>query len=414
MLELFFKCPSTLERLRGNPLGAHLESYAVAASGLGYRRSTVRSQIQLLAKLGVWLRARGLGVADLDEGVIDRFRARFHCRKRHRRGDVRTLHRFLEHLRGKSLIPLPEHETDKTPLGMIKRRYDTYLVKERGALASTGTSYWRFIGCFLEERFGDRPIKLEELCPLDISRFLLRHAHCRSPKSAQLMVAALRSFFRFLFQHGDTENDLSGAVPTVPSWKLSEVPKFLKPQEIERLLQSCNRNTATGRRNYAVLLLLTRLGLRAGEVVNLELDDIDWRSGELTVRGKGKSRDRLPLPRDVGQALATYLRRDRPRCSTRRVFVLMRAPRRGFHHPSTVSTIVSRALKRAGLNPPIKGAHLLRHSLATGMLRSGSSMAEIGQVLRHWSPNSTEIYAKVDVEGLRSIARPWPGTGGQR
>jgi site-specific recombinase XerD len=414
MLELFFKCPSTLERLRANPLGTHLESYAAAASGLGYRRSTVRSQIQLLAKLGVWLRARGLGVADLDEGVIDRFRARFHCRKRHRRGDVRTLHRLLEHLRGKSLIPFPEHETAKTPLGMIKRRYEMYLTKERGAVVVTATRYWPFIRHFLSDRFGDGPLKLGDLRPLDISRFLLRHAHSRTPKIAQLMVAALRSFFRFLFRHGDTENDLSGAVPTVPSWKLSEVPKYLKPRDMERLLQSCKRDTATGRRNYAVLLLLTRLGLRAGEVVNLELDDIDWRSGEITVRAKGKFRDRLPLPVNVGEALAAYLLRDRPPCSTRRVFVLLRAPRRGFNNASSVSSIVRRALERAGLNPPIKGAHLLRHSLATGMLRNGSSMAEIGQVLRHRSSNSTEIYAKVDVEGLRSIARTWPRTGGKR
>jgi site-specific recombinase XerD len=252
------------------------------------------------------------------------------------------------------------------------------------------------------------------LCPQDINRFLIRHAQSRTPKVAQLMVTALRSFFRFLFQHGETEGDLSKAVLTVPSWRLAEVPKYLKPEEVECLLHACDRTTPIGRRNHAVLLLLARLGLRAGEVVTLELDDINWRAGELTVRGKGNYRDRLPLPRDAGEALATYLRHDRPACSTRKVFVRMRAPHQGFRHPSTVSTIVCRALEKAGLTPPIKGAHLLRHSLATGMLRRGSSMAEIGEVLRHWSPNSTEIYAKVDTEGLRSIARPWPGRGGKR
>ena len=250
------------------------------------------------------------------------------------------------------------------------------------------------------------------ISPQDIDRFFLRYAHERTPKVAQLMVSAMRSFFRFLFRYGETKCDLSAAVPTVPAWRLSEVPKYLKPDELEFLLESCDRTTPIGRRNYSILLLIARLGLRGGEVVALELDDINWRTSELTVRGKGHFRDHLPLPRDVGEALAIYLRNDRPTCPTRRVFIRMRAPCRGFKNSTTVSTIVRRAVQRSGLNPPIKGAHLLRHSLATGMLRKGASMTEIGEILRHRSPNSTEIYAKVDIEGLRSIARPWPVKGG--
>jgi integrase len=164
--------------------------------------------------------------------------------------------------------------------------------------------------------------------------------------------------------------------------------------------------------DYAVLLLLARLGLRAGEVVRLELGDLDWRAGELTVRGKGSVHDRLPLPREVGEALAVYLRTDRPSCTTRRVFLRTRAPHRGLNHSSTVSTIVRRALDRVGLTPPIKGAHVLRHSLATELLRRGASLAEIGEVLRHQTPQTTAIYAKVDLEGLRPLARPWPTGGG--
>jgi integrase len=160
--------------------------------------------------------------------------------------------------------------------------------------------------------------------------------------------------------------------------------------------------------------MLARLGLRAGEVASLELDDIDWRVGEIVVRGKGLLHDRLPLLPEAGEALATYLRWDRPPITTRRVFVRRKAPLRGFARSSTVSTIVRRALERAGLNPPAKGAHLFRHSLATGMLRSGASMAEIGEILRHRSPNTTEIYAKVDLAGLSSLAQPWPAAGGER
>lgn len=229
---------------------------------------------------------------------------------------------------------------------------------------------------------------------------------------ARLMVTALRSFFRFLFQVGETKTNLADAIPAIRSWRWSGVPKFLKPEEVQRLIDGCDQATAVGRRNRAVLLLLARLGLRAAEVIALQLNDIDWRAGVLTIRGKGRFHDRLPLPPEVGEAVAVYLRRDRPQCQTRNVFVRARAPHRAFAHPSTISTIVCRALNQVGLDPPLKGAHLLRHSLATGMLRAGASMAEIGQVLRHRTPNTTEIYAKVDIEHLRALARVWPVIGG--
>jgi integrase/recombinase XerD len=227
------------------------------------------------------------------------------------------------------------------------------------------------------------------------------------------MTTAFRSFFRFLFQKGELQADLAASVPTVADWRLSTVPKYLTREEVERVLKACNRRTASGRRDYAILLLLARLGLRAGEVVALRLEDINWRAGEIMVRGKGLFHDRMPLPAEVGEALTSYLRRDRPACPTRRVFVCMKAPRRGFAGPATLTTIVRRALARADLRPAFKGAHLLRHSLATGMLRSGATMAEIGEVLRHRTPNTTEIYAKVDFEALRSLAHPWPIGGAQ-
>ena len=228
------------------------------------------------------------------------------------------------------------------------------------------------------------------------------------------MTTAVRSFLRFLFQIGELRADLAPSVPTVADWRLSTVPKHLRPEEVRRVLGGCDRKTSAGRRDYAVLLLLARLGLRAGEVVSLQLDDIDWRAGEILIRGKGLLHDRMPLPVDVGEALTAYLRMDRPRCQTRRVFVCMKAPRFGFAGPSTVSTIVRRALDRAGLHPAFKGAHLLRHSLATTMLRSGASMSEIGEVLRHRVASTTEIYAKLDFDALRSLAQPWPVMGGGR
>ncbi len=222
-----------------------------------------------------------------------------------------------------------------------------------------------------------------------------------------------RSFFRFLLQKGELQVDLAASVLTVADWRLSTVPKYLTPEEVERVLNACDRRMATGRRDYAILLLLARLGLRAGEVVALQLEDINWRAGEILVRGKGLLHERMPLPSDVGQALTSYLRRGRPACQTRRVFVRMRAPRRGFANPATLSGIVRRALARADLHPPSRGAHLLRHSLATSMLGSGATMRELAEILRHRAINSTEIYAKVDFQGLRSLAHPWPMGGGQ-
>ena len=303
---------------------------------------------------------------------------------------------------------------DDSPLADILNRYEKHLRSERGLATATIINYLPFARKFLVDRFGDGPFTVREVRSSDISAFVLRHAQTMSCRRAQLMTTAFRSFFRFLFQNGELQSDLAASVPAVADWRLSTVPKYLIPDEVDRVLGSCDRQTSTGCRDYAILLLLARLGLRAGEIVALQLDDIDWRAGEILVRGKGLLHDRMPLPVDVGEALTSYLRVDRPPCKTRRVFVCMKAPRSGFAGPSTVTTIFRRALDRAGLHPAFKGAHVLRHSLATTMLRSGASMGEIGEVLRHRLPSTTEIYAKLDFEGLRSLAHPWPGIGGER
>jgi site-specific recombinase XerD len=284
---------------------------------------------------------------------------------------------------------------------------------ERGLLVNTILQYHLFVRKFLLEHFRGRPFLLKTIKASDISAFVLRHAPNESVWTTQAMTTAFRSFFRFLFQKGEVRADLAAAVPTVANWRLSTVPRYLAPKEVKRVLKSCDLGTAIGRRNYAILLLLARLGLRAGEVVALQLEDINWRAGEILIRGKGLLHDRMPLSADVGKALASYLRRDRPACQTRRVFVRMRAPHRGFAKHSAVSMIVRSSLGRANLHPKLKGAHLLRHSLATSMLHAGATMREIGEVLRHRSPDTTEIYAKVNFDGLRPLAHPWPTGGAQ-
>jgi site-specific recombinase XerD len=412
MLESIFKTLEADNCRRDNPLVVHIRPFATLLMEDGYAKNTMQSKLWLLADFGEWLGRSGLTITNFDEGLINTFINRRQREGRLQRGNLKTLRQFLDHLRRCDVVPSRKPIREESPLADILNRYEKHLRSERGLTTSTVINYQPVIRKFLVERFGDGPFLFREVKASDISAFILRHAHTMSPKRAQGMTTAFRSFFRFLFGNGELQADLATSVPTVADWRLSTVPKYLSPEDVDRVLGAYDRETSTGRRNYAILLLLARLGLRAGEVVGLKLDDIDWRGGEIIVRGKGLFHDRLPLPPDVGEALASYLRVDRPACQTRRVFICMRAPRRGFAGPSTLTTIVRRALDRADLHPAFKGAHLFRHSLATSMLRSGATMSEIGEVLRHRIPNTTEIYAKVDFDGLRSLAHPWPIGGG--
>ena len=405
---------ATVRRLRVGPVHQHIESFSEHLIALGYAPATLRQQVQLVKAFDRWLLRHHVGVGDLDQRAIGAFLHVPRSRRRVRRGRA-TLDRLLHHLRSKGVVASPPPVTDPSLRAALEHHYQQYLRAERGLCPTTIDNYLAFCREFLTEQVGDAESSVGTLCAADVSAFVRRHAHARGPARAKLMVTALRALFRFLFQRGEIAVDLSAAVPAVPDWRLATIPKTIAPGDVERLLRACDLKTATGRRDRAVLLLLARLGLRAGEVVALELDDIDWRAGEITIRGKkGLRHDRFPLPADVGSALATYLRRDRPESAGRRVFFCRRAPRRAFANRGAVTTIVRRAVARAGLDAPVRGAHLLRHSLATRMLRHGASLSEIGQVLRHRAASSTEIYAKVDLESLRSVAQPWPQTGGDR
>jgi site-specific recombinase XerD len=317
---------------------------------------------------------------------------------------------MLKLLRELGVAP-PRPPAKSNPRHPVEESFERYLKEERRLSRASLLNTLPFVRRFLSDRFGSDPIALNELQPSDITRFVLRTVHTMSPSRAKLLVGALRSFFRFLVLRGEILTDLAGAVPTVADWRLSTVPKGIGPRDVRRLLRSCDRRTATGRRDYAILLLLARLGMRAGEVAALTLDDIDWEAGELTLQGKGPRSDRLPLPGDVGKALVAYLRWGRPRCTTRRLFVSARAPVREFADHNAVGCIVRRAIKRAGVDSPRTGAHVLRHALATEMLRRGASLPEIGKLLRHRRLDTTAIYAKVDLEALRALAPAWPGIG---
>ena len=407
---LLFSDSKAWQRLHIGPLSPYIDPFAQHLLQQGYATWTIVDKLRVVTKLSQWLERRQLGAGALDEQQVTAFIHQLHqSERRTYHGDHTTLRVFLEFMRSCGILTVPVPKVEDNALALLERDFVQYLREQRGLSAATLHNYLPFARCFLTECFGQGAVKLKQLSTADVTEFVLRHAPKLGPACAKLMVTALRSFFRFLHQRGELDTDLANAVPTVAHWRLSTLPKYLEPEQVDQLLQSCDQSTIIGQRNHTVLLLLARLGLRAGEVVQLSLDDIDWHVGLLTVRGKGRQVDQLPLRMDVGEALATYLRQGRPVCTTRRVFVRSRAPYVGFASSVAIDSIVRRALKQAGLTPLHQGAHLLRHSLATQMLRQGASLTEIGQVLRHRLLQTTEIYAKIDQATLGALAQPWPG-----
>jgi site-specific recombinase XerD len=400
MIDQFYSPGMKLGHLRCGPIAAHIDGFAGYLSSQGYATQTARLKIRLSADLSTWLSRRHLSIEDVEEEQVDAF---LKTRKKElllRRGDGRTLTQLLHYLRRVGAILTPSAVRSDNPRDRITRDYAHFLVDQRGLSQATVANYVPIARGFLETRFGVGKLSLNKLRVTDVTDFIVRGSSTGSPRRVQLNASALRSFLGFLTQEGKVTANLAASVPTVANWRLAELPQFLEPAQVEKLLRGCNQKTQTGRRDYAVLLVLARLGLRAGEVVHLTLENINWEAGEILIRGKSAREDRLPLPPDVGRALAGYLKRDRPACSCRRVFIRMRAPRQGFSSSVAVCDILRRALTRADLHPQQKGVHLLRR---------GVSLAQIGEVLRHQLAQTTEIYAKVDLVALRALAQPWPG-----
>jgi integrase/recombinase XerD len=321
---------------------------------------------------------------------------------------ARSLRPLLDYLRKLGVVAASGPVPATSPCERLLSRYRDYLLVERGLATSTVELNVRMVRPFLADhvRADAGQLDLERLSAGEVGAFVVAYSRKR-PRSAGRLVTGLRSLLRFLYVDGVIDRPLAEAVPSVPSWSLSGLPKTLSRDQVAALLTSCDRNASTGLRDFAILLLLVRLGLRAGEVAALSLDALDWRRGEITVRGKGNRLDRLPLPGDVGEAIVAYLRYARPSTAQgRTVFVWVHAPYRALSS-NAVTTVVTDAGRRARLGRI--GAHRLRHTAATAMLHAGGSLTEIGQVLRHRRVLTTAIYAKVDRRALRLVARPWPG-----
>ena len=411
MLDKIYKDSRTIKELREGPIGNYIEDLARHYISHGYKAKNIKARFGVISGFNRWLVKNNLALTDLNEETLNTFIA-----SRLKRtntfitsGGHAALERLLAELRQDGLIPNCEvNRTQPQSTNTWLQSYSEYLVQEKGLSLSTVTRYTNDASNFLLHYALNNAADLNHLSAQMILDYVQSLPNRYSTKHSQVVVSALRSFFRFLFIHSVIEQDLAVALPSIPSWRAAHLPEFLTTSQTSKLLETCDRRTHKGRRNYSILLLLVRLGLRASEIITLTLDDIDWRAGELEIRGKSNKIARLPLPVDVGDAIIAYLQNGRPRCNTRSLFVRTKAPYRGFHHPSSVSTIVRRALDAAGITTQLLGAHLLRYTMAQNCLCHGATLHELRELMRHTSIDTTALYTKIDFKQLRKLAPLWP------
>lgn len=389
------------------PLVAFAEPFRAYLIGAGHPQGSLKHYLILMGQLDRWMVGSGLSIEGLSSATAQRF---LDARSRNGYARVLTLaslNPLFDCLRSHGVVPL-ENPAEPTPIDELLAAYSHHLVHDRGLAPTTVRRYMNFARRFLVARASQTKTATgaEELASAEINTFMLDAAGRLAVESAKREAADLRALLRYLYLAGWLQTDLGTAMPPVAVWRGRSLPPTMKPVEVDALIASCERTTTRGLRDRVVLLLMARLGLRAGEVAALELGDIDWRAGEIVVRGKARRQDRLPLPTEVGEALVEYLRDARPPASFRQVVLTLYAPVHPIR-PSTLTTVVYKACEHAGLARV--GGHRLRHALATEMLRQGGDLLEIAQILRQSDLGTTAGYAKVDRNALRSIARPWPG-----
>jgi site-specific recombinase XerD len=391
-------------RRRPGRLGPQVDGYQRWLVELGYTSATVRNMLKELGQVGCWLAAEGLTAGDLDEVRIEQFRASRRKAGFRRVPGPRAMVPLLRFLRETGETPAAR--SSAAPLDELLVRYHRWMTEERGLAVTTILRYETTARRFLtEQAVRGGQLRTQNLAATDVNAFLLRECARVSAGSAKGRVAELRSLLRFLYLQDLTPLRLGCAVPSVGGWRLASVPPTISREDVQRLLASCDRGTLIGRRDYAMITIISRLGLRSIEVARLQLDDIDWRVGELLIRGKAGRQARLPLPTDVGQALVDYLTGRPTRTGSRQVFLTEKAPRRSIR-ADLVGDVVQRACRRAGIQHV--GPHRLRHALARELLGRGAGLRAIGQVLRHQDLATTALYAKVDLDRLRQVAQPWP------
>lgn len=400
------------------PLVDHALRFVAELRAQSYARASVWQYQCCLTQLGRRMAQEEVGLDDLDERQALELMAGAETVRARNTSGVFIVKRFVGWLVEQGLAkPSSAPTPTNVARAELRRDYEAYLRRQRGLSERTIFHCWRFADRFLDFRFGNEMEELGVITADDIARFMLHlTTRRRRPFRDRTPPTHLRNFFRYLFKAGKTPVDLAAGVPNIRLAYGARLPRYLMAEQVELLLEAVRTGSSdkVRRRNYAMVLLLARLGLRASEGIAIQIGDIDWRAGEIVVRGKGQRHDRLPLPPDVGAALADYLRFERGPSASRMLFVTAKAPYRPFHDSQMLNAVLKAAFIRAGVKPPAPyvGSHVLRHSLASQMARQGASLEEIGDVLRHRSRASTMIYAKLDIDGLRSVAQPWPVAGG--
>ncbi len=408
-VEEYLRRSRLFRRLKSGLHGHFVERFAARLVEDGLVRLGTWRCLNVVGGLLSWIESRRCALADIDERMVERYLRHRAGRQSIQPGDRAALKRWLSVLRDEGVIAsaaLPA----LTPHDRIFKEFDAYLRTERGLAPKSIVRHLPVIRRFLHEVCPAGDDDLGKIGQEDVISYIERHAQDWSPRTGKAMCWSLRVFLRYLHHRGLNQRALAGCVPSMRRWKLATLPTYLPAAEVQKALDGCDRATVMGRRDYAILMMLAKLGLRANEVATLTLDDIDWRAGEMLVRAKGRQRARMPIPPDVGAAVVAYLHDTRPKSSCRRLFVRTLAPHVGFASGCAITMIAKAALDRVGIKGCAhRGAHIFRHSLATELLRSGATLSEIGQLLRHESHDTTRIYAKVDIETLRTLSLPWPG-----
>ena len=410
MLQNYFPNPDTLHLVQCTPAAPYLDSFAAALRGAGYKPTTIQRYLRSAAHLGYWQQRRARLLTEIDGTSIGEFKQHLHachCKwfKRVNEHDLRGAHAFLRHLQETAVTRPTDRAVTAAPLPPLFVAFCDWMRQHHGAQDTTLETYRRTIVDALQS-LGSNPRRFDAA---GLRAFIIdrasRHGRCQ----AKVVITALRAFIRYLIAQGQCQVGLDAAIPTIAGWRLSALPRYLPAVDVERVLAACDSATLTGARDRAMLLLLARLGLRAGDIYALRLGDIDWAQATIQVLGKSRRTVQLPLPQEVGDALLHYLATARPAVKSDHLFLRVPAPVGPFaKNSSAVSDIVERAIHRAGVCAPAHGAHLLRHSAATALLAEGTSLESIAVLLRHRSLDTTAHYAKVDVKLLRKLAQPWP------
>ena len=396
-------------RLRSGPHGRLVERYAARLVRDNLVRQGTWRCLNVVGGLLCWIAKHRRMLADLDERMVEQYLRHRATKQSIQPGDRAALKRWLSLLREEGAIA-PAELPPLTSHDRIFSEFDAYLRTERGLAPKSIVRHLPIIRRFLHEVCPAGDDDLGKISQQEVIRYIERHAQDWSPGTGKAMCWSLRAFLRYLHHQGLNPRALADCVPSMRRWKLASLPTFLPAAQVQKALDGCDRATPMGRRDYAILMMLAKLGLRADEVATLTLDDIDWRASEMLVRAKGRQRARMPIPPDVGAAIVAYLRNGRPKSSCRRLFIRALAPHVGFASGCAITMIAKAALDRVDIKGCAhRGAHIFRHSLATELLRSGATLTEIGQLLRHESHDTTRIYAKVDIEALRTLSLPWPG-----